>query len=173
MLYPVVACCPRLDSLCKATTLMMKPKLNTKTTTGSTLRPGLSSVYNLSIVPELPPAPALLVDAGRAFLTDSLWSAAARRLCLCNWRPTRCWNSIKPAGARFPPAPGGRSSRPRQPLPPRERIWAARFRRLPALVGHEALLGRHRAGQAGKRVRREPGERVEAQPRRGRGSLDV
>jgi hypothetical protein len=69
----------RLDSLCKATTLMMKPKLNTRTTTGSTLSPGLSSVYNLSIVPELPPAPALLVDVGRAFLTDSLWSAAARR----------------------------------------------------------------------------------------------
>ena len=87
MLYPVVACCPRLDSLCKATTLMMKPKLNTKTTTGSTLRPGLSSVYNLSIVPELPPAPALLVDAGRAFLTDSLWSAAARRLMAARGPP--------------------------------------------------------------------------------------
>ena len=36
-------------------------------------------MYNLSIVPELPPAPALLVEAGRAFLTVSLWSAAARR----------------------------------------------------------------------------------------------
>lgn len=56
----------------------MNPKLSTNTTTGSTLRPGLSSVYNLSIVPELPPAPALLVDVGRAFLTVSLWSAAAR-----------------------------------------------------------------------------------------------
>ena len=59
---------------------MMKPRLNTKTTTGSTFNPGLSSVYNLSIVPELPPAPALLVEVGLAFLTDSLWSAAARLL---------------------------------------------------------------------------------------------
>lgn len=56
----------------------MNPKLRTKTTTGSTLRPGLSSVYNRSIVPELPPAPAALVDVGRAFFTVSLWSAAAR-----------------------------------------------------------------------------------------------
>lgn len=31
------------------------------------------------MVPELPPAPAALVLAGRAFLTVSLWSAAARR----------------------------------------------------------------------------------------------
>jgi len=30
-------------------------------------------------VPELPPAPAALVEDGRAFFTDSLWSAAARR----------------------------------------------------------------------------------------------
>ena len=58
----------------------MKPRLNTKTTTGSTFNPGLSSVYNLNIVPELPPAPALLVEVGLAFLTDSLWSAAARLL---------------------------------------------------------------------------------------------
>jgi hypothetical protein len=36
-------------------------------------------VYSLSIVPELPPAPAARVLDGRAFLTDSLWSAAARR----------------------------------------------------------------------------------------------
>ena len=56
----------------------MKPRLSTRTTTGSTLSPGLSSVYNLNIVPELPPAPAERVDAGLAFLTDSLWSAAAR-----------------------------------------------------------------------------------------------
>ena len=48
-------------------------------TIGSTLKPGLSSVYNRSIVPELPPAPADLVLDGLAFLTDSLWSAAARR----------------------------------------------------------------------------------------------
>jgi hypothetical protein len=65
----------------------MKPKLNTRTTTGSTLRPGLSSVYNLNIVPELPPAPALLVEVGRAFLTDSLWSAAARRLIVARGPP--------------------------------------------------------------------------------------
>lgn len=36
-------------------------------------------MYSLSIVPEDPPAPAERVEAGRAFLTDSLWSAAARR----------------------------------------------------------------------------------------------
>lgn len=57
----------------------MKPKLKTKTTTGSTRRPGLSSVYSLSIVPDEPPAPAERVDAGRALRSDSLWSAAARR----------------------------------------------------------------------------------------------
>ncbi len=33
----------------------------------------------MSIVPDEPPAPAARVDDGRAFLTDSLWSAAARR----------------------------------------------------------------------------------------------
>ena|SRR2546423_3002149 len=75
------------DSLCNATTLMMKPRLNTSTTTGSTFKPGLSSVYSLNIVPELPPAPALLVDVGRAFLTDSLWSAAARRLMAARGPP--------------------------------------------------------------------------------------
>ncbi len=48
-------------------------------TIGSTFNPGLSSVYSLSIVPELPPAPADRVLDGRAFLIDSLWSAAARR----------------------------------------------------------------------------------------------
>ena len=58
---------------------MMNPSESTNTTTGSTFSPGLSSVYNLSIVPELPPAPAALVDVGLAFLTVSLWSAAARR----------------------------------------------------------------------------------------------
>lgn len=31
------------------------------------------------MVPLLPPAPAALVLLGRAFFTDSLWSAAARR----------------------------------------------------------------------------------------------
>lgn len=36
-------------------------------------------MYSLSIVPEEPPAPAERVEAGRAFLRDSLWSAAARR----------------------------------------------------------------------------------------------
>lgn len=48
-------------------------------TIGSTFRPGLSSVYSLNIVPELPPAPAALVLDGLAFFTLSLWSAAARR----------------------------------------------------------------------------------------------
>lgn len=47
---------------------------------GSTFNPGDSSVYKRSIVPLLPPAPAALVLLGLAFLTDSLWSAAARRL---------------------------------------------------------------------------------------------
>lgn len=37
-------------------------------------------MYSLNIVPEEPPAPAERVEAGRAFLRDSLWSAAARRL---------------------------------------------------------------------------------------------
>jgi hypothetical protein len=64
---------------CSATTLKMKPKLKNKMTIGSTFNPGLSSVYNLSMVPELPPAPADRVLDGRAFLIDSLWSAAARR----------------------------------------------------------------------------------------------
>ncbi len=58
---------------------MINPSERTSTTTGSTFNPGLSSVYNLNIVPELPPAPAALVDVGLAFLTVSLWSAAARR----------------------------------------------------------------------------------------------
>jgi len=57
---------------CNSTTLKMKPKLNTSTTTGSTISPLFSSVYSLIIVPELPPAPAALVLAGRAFLTLSL-----------------------------------------------------------------------------------------------------
>lgn len=39
---------------------------------GSTFNPGLSSVYNLNIVPELPPAPAARVEAGLVFLSVSL-----------------------------------------------------------------------------------------------------
>lgn len=57
----------------------MNPKLSTNTTTGSTFKPGLSSVYSLSIVPDEPPAPADRVELGLAFRSDSLWSAAARR----------------------------------------------------------------------------------------------
>ena len=49
------------------------------TTTGSTFRPGDSSVYSLSIVLLLPPAPAARVLLGRALATFSFWSAAARR----------------------------------------------------------------------------------------------
>ena len=64
---------------CNATTEKINPRLKNRITIGSTFNPGLSSVYNRNIVPELPPAPAALVLAGRAFLTDSLWSAAARR----------------------------------------------------------------------------------------------
>lgn len=57
----------------------MNPKLKNRITIGSTFNPGLSSVYNLNMVPELPPAPAALVLDGLAFFTLSLWSAAARR----------------------------------------------------------------------------------------------
>lgn len=64
---------------CSATTLKINPKLKNKITIGSTFNPGLSSVYNLSMVPLLPPAPAALVEEGRTFRTVSLWSAAARR----------------------------------------------------------------------------------------------
>jgi len=64
---------------CNPTTEKMNPRLRTRTTTGSTLNPGLSSVYNFSIVPDEPPAPAERVELGRAFRNDSLWSAAARR----------------------------------------------------------------------------------------------
>ena len=58
---------------------MMKPMLNTITTKGSTLSPGLSSVYSLSMVELLPPAPAARVLEGRALATLSARSAAARR----------------------------------------------------------------------------------------------
>lgn len=66
-------------SPCSPTTEKMKPKLKTRTTTGSTFSPGLSSVYSFSIVPDEPPAPAARVEAGLAFRSDSLCSAAARR----------------------------------------------------------------------------------------------
>lgn len=52
------------NSLCNATTLMMNPTLSTSTTTGSTFRPGESSVYSFSMVLEEPPAPAARVLAG-------------------------------------------------------------------------------------------------------------
>lgn len=55
----------------------MNPRLSTNTTTGSTFKPGLSSVYNLNIVLLLPPAPAALVLVGRAFAAFSARSAAA------------------------------------------------------------------------------------------------
>lgn len=81
----------------------MNTRERTSTTTGSTFRPGLSSVYSpikrqhdsphiaptprgagtecknvLSIVLLLPPAPALRVLVGLAFAILSFWSAAAR-----------------------------------------------------------------------------------------------
>jgi len=68
-----------LAMTCNPTTENINPKLRTNTTTGSTFSPGLSSVYSFNIVPDEPPAPAARVDVGRAFFTDSLWSAAARR----------------------------------------------------------------------------------------------
>lgn len=55
----------------------MKPTESTSTTTGSTFRPGESSVYNFNIVLEEPPAPAARVLAGRRFALLSLKSAAA------------------------------------------------------------------------------------------------
>jgi len=56
----------------------MKPRLRTRTTTGSILRPGLSSVYNFNIVLLLPPAPAALVLAGLVLATCAALSAAFR-----------------------------------------------------------------------------------------------
>lgn len=50
---------------------------STITTKGSTFNPGASSVYNLNMVLLLPPAPAVLVLAGRALATLSALSAAA------------------------------------------------------------------------------------------------
>jgi hypothetical protein len=58
--------------LCNATTLIMKPTLNTNTTTGSTFKPGESSVYSFNIVLEEPPAPAARVLAGRWLAVLSL-----------------------------------------------------------------------------------------------------
>lgn len=65
--------------MCRATTLKMKTRDRTRTITGSTFRPGDSSVYSLSIVLLEPPAPAALVLVGRALAIFSFWSAAARR----------------------------------------------------------------------------------------------
>ena len=60
-----------------ATTLKIKTTDKVMTTTGSTLSPGDSSVYSLSMVLELPPAPAALVLLGRWFAVFSARSAAA------------------------------------------------------------------------------------------------
>lgn len=57
----------------------MKTRDSTSTTTGSTLRPGDSSVYRRSIVLLLPPAPADRVLVGRALAIFSFCSAAALR----------------------------------------------------------------------------------------------
>ena len=68
------------------------------------------------------------------------------------------------------------SGRPRRRSSARTARWGTRLRaagvrRLPAVARHEAVLGRHAPGEA--RVRRRPGERLEAQSRlRGR-PLDV
>jgi len=66
--------------MCNATTLKINPKLSTKTTTGSTFRPGDSSVYNFNMVLLLPPAPAERVLDGRSLAFTAALSAAARRL---------------------------------------------------------------------------------------------
>lgn len=55
----------------------MNTSESTSTITGSTFKPGDSSVYSRSIVLELPPAPAALVLVGLAFATLSALSAAA------------------------------------------------------------------------------------------------
>lgn len=47
-----------------------------------TFKPGASSVYNLNIVPELPPAPAALVPAGLEEASFRDWDWAARRLMM-------------------------------------------------------------------------------------------
>ena len=65
--------------LCSATTLKIKTRDRTNTTTGSTFRPGDSSVYKRSMVLLEPPAPAARVLFGRALAIFSFWSAAARR----------------------------------------------------------------------------------------------
>lgn len=61
----------------RATTLKMKTTDSVMTTTGSTFSPGDSSVYSLSMVLELPPAPAALVLLGRRLAVFSARSAAA------------------------------------------------------------------------------------------------
>lgn len=67
------------NSLCSATTLKINTSDSTSTTTGSTFRPGDSSVYSRSMVLLEPPAPAARVLLGRALAIFSFWSAAARR----------------------------------------------------------------------------------------------
>jgi hypothetical protein len=67
------------NSLCSATTLKINTSDSVRTTTGSTFRPGDSSVYRRSIVLLEPPAPAARVLLGRTLAIFSFWSAAARR----------------------------------------------------------------------------------------------
>jgi hypothetical protein len=75
---------------------MINTKLSTSTTTGSTFKPGLSSVYSRSMVLLEPPAPAERVLLGRALAILSFWSAAARRRI----------------AVRAPPGGGGLDGRP-------------------------------------------------------------
>lgn len=88
------------NSLCSATTLKINTKLKTSTTTGSTFRPGDSSVYRRSMVLLEPPAPAARVLLGRALAIFSFWSAAARRRM----------------AVRAPPGGGGEDGRAEAPL---------------------------------------------------------
>lgn len=53
----------------------MKPTANTNTTNGSTLKPWASSVNNFIMVEEDPPAPAALVDKGKALAVEAFLSA--------------------------------------------------------------------------------------------------
>jgi hypothetical protein len=94
--HPVRGDLAGADVLCRATTEKMKTRDRTRTTTGSTFRPGDSSVYRRSIVLVLPPAPAALVLLGRALAIFSFWSAAARRRM----------------AVRAPPGGGGDEGRP-------------------------------------------------------------